>query len=135
MQRSPSATWAASSGLSVPMPQLPGTRATIPAIWSFTALTMSIAGLRDTAVITSAANGVEMMRAGDAGVAAHLLLQVEIVHVVVRHRRQPAIVGHHVRAHGHAAQRLGDAEPVAGADATAQCVWMSMIGMVDRARR
>jgi hypothetical protein len=44
------------------MPQLPGARAIIPAMPSLTALQMSSDADFDMVAITSAANGVEMMR-------------------------------------------------------------------------
>ena len=45
--------WLASSGLSVPRPQLvAGARATIAAFWSLTCLTTSIVGLSEIAAIT-----------------------------------------------------------------------------------
>ena len=44
------------------MPQLFGARATMPAMPSLTALQMSSDGDFEIAAITSAANGVEMMR-------------------------------------------------------------------------
>src|SRR5215469_8608014 len=50
------------SGLSVPRPQLLFARATTAAVRSLTCLTTSIAGLREIAVITSAANGLLMIR-------------------------------------------------------------------------
>ena len=61
-QRSPSAMWLASNGLSVPRPQLLFARATTAAVRSLTCLTTSIAGLREIALITSAANGLLMIR-------------------------------------------------------------------------
>ena len=53
---------AASSGLSVPRPQLFGAFATMPAMPSLTALQMSTDGDFEIAAITSAANGVEIRR-------------------------------------------------------------------------
>ena len=44
------------------MPLLPGARATMPAMPSLTALQMSSDGDFETAAMTSAVNGVEMMR-------------------------------------------------------------------------
>ena len=60
--RSPSAMWLASSGLSVPRPQLLFARATTAAVLSLMNFTTSIAGFREIAVITSAANGLLITR-------------------------------------------------------------------------
>ena len=51
--------------------------------------------------------------AGDAGLGAGFLLQLEVPHLMIGDRRQPAIIGHRVLADRNAAQRLGDAEAVA----------------------
>jgi hypothetical protein len=48
--------------LIVPSPQLVGARATSPAIWSFTALTISSAGADEIAVMVSAPNELLISR-------------------------------------------------------------------------
>src|SRR5262249_62136072 len=48
--------------------------------------------------------------AGDAGSRANLLLEVEIRHVVVGHRRQTAVIRDRILADRYSPQRLRDAE-------------------------
>src|SRR5262249_52865513 len=107
--RSPSAMWLASSGLSVPRPQLLFARATTAAVWSLMNFTTSIAGFCEIAVITSAANGLLMTR---PGLGADILLQLKIGHVVIGDCRQATIIRHRVFADRYTSQRRGNAKRI-----------------------
>ena len=73
---------------------------------------MSSAGRCESAEITSAANGLLMMRPVMPALAQTSLLEVEIGHLVVGDRRQAAIIRHRVLAGRCPPHRLGDAEGI-----------------------